>query len=208
MAATAIALAAFATGANAQVQGAFYLGGNLGASYYHDRGLDNRSDLAGILRAGYEWRTDEFLDDRFGFGIELGYADLGKADGKVGTALYKDNQFQGYALSNASLKMSGPTLGGTFRFRFRDRWYLYARAGYLHAQLHLSSRTDQDGVIYRGSGSLHTDGGYAGVGVGYDYNEHFSLGVGYDGYFAKVHQDGVRYDSDVGVISGAATYRF
>jgi OmpA-OmpF porin, OOP family len=78
----------------------------------------------------------------------------------------------------------------------------------MHAQLRLSARTDQDGTTFSGSSDLHTDGGYAGVGVGYDYNEHFSLGLGYDGYYAKVRKDGVHYDSDVGVISGAATYRF
>jgi len=208
MAMAAIVLAAFATAANAQVQGGFFIGGNVGASYYHDHGLDDRSDIASTLRAGYEWRTDEFLDDRFGFGVELGYADLGKAHGKVAGELYKNGQFEGYAIANASLKTTGPTLGGTFRYRFRDRWYLNARAGYMHAQLHSTSRTDLDGESYRGSGNLHADGGYAGIGVGYDYNEHFSLGLEYDGYYAKVRQDGIRYDSDVGVISGAATYRF
>ena len=104
MAMAAIVLAAFATGANAQVQGGFFIGGNLGASYYHDHGLDDRSDIASSLRAGYEWRTDEFLDDRFGFGVELGYADLGKAHGKVAGELYKNGQFVGYAVANASLQ--------------------------------------------------------------------------------------------------------
>ncbi len=203
--AAAVALAAASFSAHAQMQGQFFVSGNAGMSYNYDSDIDKRTGAAGAVRAGYEWQSGAWPDDRFDFGVELGYADLGKA--KANTVVY-----EGYYLGNVEAKYdvhpTGPTLGGNFRFRFNDHWYVFARAGYMHMQLKLNVSVPQYGPSAHVTRNQSTDGAYAGFGMGYDVNEHFGLGFGYDSYYGQGRYQGIKYSNSSGLLSGFAEYRF
>lgn len=183
----AVAMAVVSGGAFAADQGAFFINGNLGQSHFHDRGFNDRSDTSGALRAGYSWQGDTA-----DFGIETGYVDLGKASGSVAI---------GTTAVGFSAKAKGPLLGVNGRYKFRNKMYISGRAGWFHTRMEM----DAGGF---GSGSYNGDGTYAGVGVGYDVTQHFSLGVGFDNYHGRIKFNGRKYGESIGVFSGFAEYRF
>ncbi len=206
-AALAVVALAAAFGAQAEETGAFYVAGNLGSSYAYDRGLSDRTDVAGGVRGGYEWRSDPWPDGHIDFGVELGYVDLGKASGNDHVYVFNsNNNYIGTFPGRFSLHPSGPTLGGTIRWKFADRWFMYGRAGYMHAKQKLSLYVPE--LNLSDTHEIHSNAGYTSIGIGYDFTERFSVGFGYDYYFGSGSYHGLDYNSHIGVASGTAQFRF
>lgn len=188
MTAIAVVLAAASASAMAADGGAFFVNGNLGQSHYHDRGFNSgNTDTSGAVRFGYDWNADAWS-----YGVEGGYVDLGKATGTFYTP---------YGTAGLNVKTSGWLLGGNGKYRFANHMFVSARLGWF--------RSTFDGSISGvGSQSFSGNGGYAGVGLGYDFNRHFSLGVGYDTYHARATVFGIKAKESIGVYSAFAEYRF
>ena len=189
IAAFAAVLAAVSTSSFATDPGAFFINANVGQSNFHDRGdFSNNTDTNATLRAGYYWQS-EVVD----FGVEGGYASMGKAKGSiVGPNL---------STFNYAAKVTGPLAGATIKFKFRNKMFLSARAGYFGSKINLSA----DGL---GSQSKSEGGSYIGAGVGYDLTPQFSLGVNWDEYHARASFYGVGTKFGITAISGFAEYRF
>jgi len=167
--------------------GTFFINGNLGQSSYNSGTATNNTAFSSAVRAGYTW-----YNDTWNFGVEAGYVDLGSLHGPINvdgiSARYTD-------------KASGPLLGANLKYKFENKWFISGRAGYLYSTIKAS-------VSGLGSQSISGNGGYAGLGVGYDITPHFSLGLDYDLYRARAKADGLQFRGYVGVTSAFAEYRF
>lgn len=155
------------------------------------------------LLGGYRWKAGPDL----GLGLEAGYADLGNyklsnlgSSGSV-NQLSRQNALHGWVL------------GGNGRINVLPHWYISAHGGYFHA--------NNNGGVYNGTLSqdlFHggdSGGYYAGIGTGWDFNDHFGLGVKYDYFHASagsVHDVPTNTDFAVrrstGIVSVNAEYRF
>jgi len=183
------ALAAASGSAVADEPGAFFINGNLGQSTYHDSTFSNYTDTSGAIRAGYSWQSD-VVD----FGVEAGYVDLGTASTQLTSDLPGLSE-------KVSAKASGPLLGLNLKYKFQNHMFVSARGGLFH------SSVDVD-VGNFGSERFHGNGGYLGAAAGYDFNQHFSLGLAYDGYHARIDSGEAKGNESIGVFSGFAEYRF
>ena len=139
--------------------GNFFINGSLGQSDYHlpssartNLSKVDRQDNAAALRLGYRWNS--VVD----YGVELGYAYLGKAKGRYETdsASYHDRT-----------KMHGWTLGGKLNYDITPNWFVSARAGWIRA--HNNVKVSYDTPVVDGAVSRSTTrtGEYFGAGVGY-----------------------------------------
>lgn len=190
--AAAALLAAASTAAMAD-DGAFFINGNLGQSRYHDSGFNDKTDTAGAVRLGYDWNAGAFS-----FGAEGGYVDLGKASG-LGYVPYYAGPYGGtYGIS---AKTSGWLLGGNFKYRFGNNMYLSSRAGWFRS-------TFDTNVSGLGSQSYSGNGGYAGLGLGYDFNRNFGIGASYDRYHGRATIYGERVGENIDMFSAFAEFRF
>ncbi len=187
IAACAALLVAASSSSFAAEQGAFFINGNLGQSNFHDHGFSNHTDTSSALRAGYYWQSD-VVD----FGVEGGYVNLGQAGGSVSP--------YGMAV-NYSAKVTGPLLGANMKYKFRNRMFVSARAGWFRSKFEVSA----DNLV---SQSVTGNGAYSGVGVGYDINSHFSLGVNFDEYHGRATIYGTKAKEGISSLSGFAEYRF
>ena len=156
----------------------------------------------GVL-GGYRWKAGPDL----GLGLEAGYSDLGN---------YKLSNLGSSGSVNQSSRenaLRGWMLGANGRINLLPQWYLSMHGGYFHA--------NNNGGAY--NNSLSQDlfhggdrgGYYAGIGTGWDINEHFGLGLKYDYYHAsagRVHDVPTNSDFAVrrstGIVSLDAEYRF
>lgn len=152
---------------------------------------------------GYRWKAGPDA----GLGLEAGYADLGN---------YKLSNLTSNGSVNQSSRQNalrGWMLGANGRINLLPHWYIGAHAGYFHA--------NNNGGVY--NGSLNQDlfhggkrgGYYAGLGTGWDFNDHFGLGVKYDYFHASagsIHDVPTNADFAVrrstGIVSLDAEYRF
>lgn len=183
----AVVLAAASSCAFATDPGAFFVNGNLGQSHYQDKGFSDRTDVSTAVRAGYSWQSN-VVD----FGVEAGYVDLGKARGTVTAGNFN---------ANYSAQGKGPLLGIDLKYKFVSKWFVSGRLGYFRSTL-------VENISGLGSQNFSGDGGYVGVGTGYDITPHFSLGASYDNYHGRVKYAGTSYADNIGVLSGFAEYRF
>lgn len=139
----------------------WYIDGAVGQASVDDQGIDDQ-DTA--FRGGVGWR---FLEN---FGAEVGYQDLGKVGEEVAIGG-----------ATASVSTDGFYAGVSGKIPLYDAntgFYLNARAGLYF--------WDATGRLRDGSTSVRLDDSgndfYVGVGAGYDFNEQFGLGLGYDRY--------------------------
>jgi OOP family OmpA-OmpF porin len=189
IAAFAALLVTASTSSFAADQGAFFINTNVGQSNFHDHGdFSSDTPINATLRAGYYWQSEVW-----DFGLEGGYASLGKAKGSI--------VVPGFSTFNYAAKVDGPLAGATLKYKFQNRMFLSARAGYFGSRINLSG----DGL---GSQTKSGGGSYIGAGVGYDLTPHFSLGVNWDEYRARVSSSGVTTKFGITVLSGFAEYRF
>jgi len=201
------ALPAFAQD-QAPVQNAksgWYLDGDLGVSYL-SKGPYNGSNYAGALTGGYRWAVSPDMS----IGPELGYVYLGKQDVRDS---YRDAFYANGQSGKTRSNLRGATLGGAMRLNFNPSWYLNLRAGLLDARG--SGLSDSREQPVRRS-FTNNFGYYAGIGTGWDINNHWSLGVNYNYY--QVSRDlktmpngqraGTRAHLDTQTLTASAEYRF
>ncbi len=194
----AVMLAATSVAASAQ-EGQFFINGNLGKSNVSgsSQGGDD-SATAWALRLGYAWR-----ESALSYGLEAGYADLGKTS-QSGTYGYIDsNAVQHLAPYSYSRSIEGWMLGGNLKYDFGSQWYLSARGGWFRPEVTTTS-TGFNGARYQGS--YADDRWYAGIGTGYNFSRSWSVGVSYD-YFdlGSSHYSGSNYVSSYSI---ALEYRY
>lgn len=151
--------------ANASGATGFFLDGALGRASNNFGGSDNTVSL---IDFGYRWSQ---------FGLDLGYVDMSRAN----SPLYKDQQGVVPQIFQFGSKESGLTLDASRRWQFGNHWYFDVRAGlyswhntfyekyYAPAVIHSKSR--QSAVSWNG-----------GIGVGYNVNDKFSVGLRWDAY--------------------------
>jgi hypothetical protein len=192
-----------AVSSSAMADGQFFLNGEAAGSEVNIANLQNNSDnsAAGALRFGYLWNSES---REMSWGIETGYADLGKITG-----------YNNYAVSNLggpydpiriSVKTYGELLGGNFKLHYGDYgWFLSTRGGFFHSQTTAHAR---DELGYASiSSSSNGSGFYAGIGLGYDFNTHIGVSLNYD--FYQTRANGI-YDGhfNTNVYGGTFEYRF
>lgn len=206
-AAVALALGAASTASFADT-GNFFVNGNLGTSDYRVNnafgGFDDllgsnnssvdKKDLAGAVRIGYRWNS--VVD----YGVETGYVNLGNAESRTA------NDF-----SHASFKQKsrGWLLGGNLNYNINDNWYVSARGGWYRAHNAFQFRSYAPVGNFRYSSSTTGTGEYVGVGVGYNINKAFSVGVNYDNYHSNGNSsDTYQLSTNVAMYSVFGEYRF
>lgn len=199
VATAALALAGACTASLAQDGGGLFINAGVGQSKYHVGqampGVDavDDADTAEALRLGYLWHGTA------DFGLEGGYADLGKRRmSSVGNAVLQD----------VTVHAKGWMLGAIGEFHFADRWFLCARGGWLRTSTDVTYRYADPVTSSSADGSADGDGWYGGVAVGYDVARHASLGLGYDNYHVKGRSGQVSADANVGSYMLTYEYRF
>jgi OOP family OmpA-OmpF porin len=178
-AAVAVVLGA-ASAASFADSGNFFVNGNAGQANWRDDGAarslsaqpgvtnvnQDNNGLAGALRVGYRWHS--VVD----YGVELGYAYLGENTVRVSTS---------DASGNLKQKSRGYLMGGNLNWNITDSWYVSGRAGWYRGRNVLQGRVySAEG---RSAGTLDTytaTGEYMGLGVGYNINPQFSVGLNFD----------------------------
>ena len=152
---------------------------------------------------GYRWKVGQDL----GLGVEAGYTDLGN---------YKLSNLGNNGSVNQSSTQNalrGWMLGGNGRINVLPQWYISAHAGYFHANNNGGAYNNTvSQTLFHGGDK---GGYYAGIGTGWDINQHFGLGVKYDYYHASagnLHDVPSNSDFSVrrstGIVSLDAEYRF
>lgn len=157
-----------------------------------DGAKDDDNDTSFSLRGGYYYTPN--------FGFEFFYSDFGGYEQEA-TAEYDDGSVEIGKLSLDTAAI-GAGIFGKKNFGQDDLgFYVGGRAGVLHA------KTDLKAV-----GGLDTDdswnAAYAGIGIGYDFNPNFGLGLSYDYTQGKPEFYGVETKVKVQTLSLGLEYRF
>jgi len=179
---------ALAASAQAEDLTGWFVNGGAGHANY-SASVDNFSlgtagGTAAILNVGY--RT-QFI------GFEAGYTDLGSVSSS-------DQLGDSYKLSG-----NGLTFGINGHFNPTEHWYISSRVGGLRWRLNASVTTP----TVSGSASENGLGWYAGVGTGYDFNRHWSVGVAYNYYaISKSYPGYGNFDIGSNLFTADAEYRF
>ena len=161
----------------------FYIDGAVGQASVDEQGIDD-SDSA--YRIGAGWR---FLEN---FGAEIGYVDLGTVSEAVAIGG-----------ATASLSADGLSAGIAGKIPLSDAsngFYLSARGGMYWWDATGRARIGNTTVEITDSSNDF----YVGIGGGYDFNEQFSLGVGFDRYQIDDNNADASYD----ILSVAGEVRF
>lgn len=137
-----------------------YVDGAAGQASVSDQGFDDNDTS---FRIGAGWR---FLEN---FGTEIGYVDLGKVADTIAPGV------------TASLEADGLYAGVAGKIPLHEGtngFYLNARGGLLWWEANGRARAGTTTIALDDSASDF----YVGVGGGYDFNEQFGVGVGFDRY--------------------------
>jgi len=167
--------------------GNWFIGANAGQTHIAE-GPYNDHPAAYSLTGGYRWKVGQDL----GLGVDVGYNDLGN--------LRLKNVFNSQNVNQTSERQAlrGWTAGVNGKINVYKGWYFSGRAGVYGWK--------GDGYSDQDFNRHHLDkvDYYAGAGTGYDFNDHFSLGLAYDYYHAS--KQGVDLTTDAATVS--AEYRF
>ena len=120
------------------------------------------------LDVGYRWSW---------FGLDVGYVDLSRAN----TPIRKDQQGVVPYIYRYGSKESGVTLDASGRWQIADHWYYEVRAG-LYSWHNTFYQTYYAPTASHSKSSQSAVSWNAGLGVGYNFTENFSLGLRYDAY--------------------------
>ena len=144
----------------------FFVDGRIGSASVDEDDFDDDSS-AFQINGGYRWG---------GWGVEAGYVSFSEFEGE-------DGDFE------LEADIDGFTLGVNGRSNFASNWYLSGRLGAFFWE------ADADAVVPGPNNTLiqvsaDEDGTdlYAGVGVGYDFSDQWSVGLAYD-YFGPERND-------------------
>ncbi|MDE2249272.1 MAG: porin family protein [Xanthomonadaceae bacterium] len=140
------------------------------------------------LTGGYRWKVGQDL----GLGLDVGYNDLGNFRLK--------NAFSSNPVNLTSQRQAlrGWTAGANGRINVWQGLYISGRAGIYGWK--------GDGYSDQDINRHHLDkvDYYGGAGLGYDFNQHFGVGLSYDYYHAS--KNGIDLSSDTASVT--AEYRF
>ncbi|UPG89867.1 autotransporter outer membrane beta-barrel domain-containing protein [Luteibacter aegosomaticola] len=206
-AAAALSFASFA--ANAATHDGAFVSVTAGGSHYDVSGSSaydkNDSSVGGLV--GYRW----VVDRPFSIGVEAGYVNLGKMT-YSDTATYGSSDQYSDTIK-AKFKGKAVLVGASGKWDLPNGFTITAHAGVAHSQIDLSAREYVDGPgvsrtykLY--DGTSHDNAIYAGLGFGYDFNEHFGISVVYDHYALKAEDLTGKHTVNVGVFGGNVEYRF
>jgi len=207
-AALAVAMVAGAGTAMAADDGHFFVNGELGSKSFSlstaVKDVKDKEAIGGV-RFGYMWNNGPFS-----FGPEIGYVILGSVNG-IAVAQPVDGVSPRIVTPDylVRLKTSGWTIGGNGKFQFGDHWFVSGRGGLFRANTRTRPADITTSQVVYSHKNAKTSY-YAGVGAGYDFNEHFGLGVNFDYYRAKVNLGGGDKTSGFGIKTYGVTaeYRF
>jgi OOP family OmpA-OmpF porin/outer membrane immunogenic protein len=172
------------------------------------KGNKGRRTGYGVL-GGYRWKVGPDL----GLGLEAGYTDLGNY--RVKNVFRSDDDVDQKGSKNA---LRGWMLGVNGKINLVPQWYISAHGGYFRANdnnNNYNNSVSQD-LGFSNGGRPNRGSWYAGVGTGWDVNEHFGVGVTYDYFHAnagKVTDNLTGATSpglkrSTGIVSLAGEYRF
>lgn len=187
---TAALIAVPVTGNAADGKGGFFVNGNVGHSKLNDSVYDD-SDTGYSVNGGYRWA----FSPAFALGVEGGYTNPGDFSLDSGVVPASPSPL---IVGKASI--DGWTLGVNAHWNLSDTWYLSGRTGLFNADVKADFVSFD--VPFRVKGRSHDM--YAGVGVGYDFSDRFSLGLNYDQY--KAGRSGLDFDTDR--VSASGEMRF
>jgi OOP family OmpA-OmpF porin len=170
----------------------FFVAGQLGQSQYRvdSDTLNHNHGVFQNVRFGWRWNGL--------IGPEIGYVYLGQPKWSDG-------------YSQLSVKPRAATVGVNGKYNFYQNWFVTAHAGYMRSQ------TKFDAIGAFGSDRYKTwnSGLYAGLGVGYDVTNNFSLALNYDNYrlqsgnSTSLDNIGVPHErANVAAYSASVEYRF
>ncbi|AHX11991.1 autotransporter [Dyella jiangningensis] len=167
--------------------GNWFINGSVGEGHVANGPYNDHPTTYGI-NGGYRWKVGQDM----GLGVEVGYNDQGN---------YKlKNIFNSQPVNQTNEKndLRGWTAGVNGKINVWDGLYVSGRAGIYGWKGH--------GYDNNSINRHHLDdvSWYGGAGVGYDFNQHFSLGVSYDYFDAK--KQGVDLSTDTASVT--AEYRF
>ncbi|NID15790.1 outer membrane protein [Luteibacter yeojuensis] len=172
------------------------------------RGEKGRRTGYGLL-GGYRWKVGPDL----GLGLEAGYADLGNF--RVKNVFESGQDVNQKSTRNA---LRGWMVGVNGKINLVPQWYISAHGGYFRANDNNQNYNNSVGQDLGFSSGGRPDRGswYAGLGTGWDVNEHFGVGVSYDYFHAdagKVRNNATGEVSrglkrSTGIVSVAGEYRF
>jgi OOP family OmpA-OmpF porin len=167
--------------------GNWFIDGSVGQAHVN-KGPYNDHPTTYAINGGYRWKVGQDL----GLGVDVGYNDLGNF--KLKNA-FNSNDVNLTSQRNA---LRGWTAGVNGKINVWQGLYISGRAGVYGWKGHGYSnqdinRHDLDRVSY-----------YGGAGVGYDFSDHFGLGLSYDYFHAKKDQ----IDLSTDTASLTAEYRF
>jgi opacity protein-like surface antigen len=180
--------AAFAQSAPTQTaQQGWYVGAQAGYGQVNSGAYNNQGNYIGGINGGYRFA----INPEASFGVEAGYQYLGFIDAKGANNV-----------SSNRARLDGPTLGANLRWNFNPDWYAEIRAGAFYAQGQgLTNGFDAYDRFERVRP-------YAGVGVGYNINQNFSVGVNYNYYDGSSRGGNQGVQLDTNAVTVAAEYRF
>jgi OmpA-OmpF porin, OOP family len=184
----AAAPAVFAQDTSSQqlAQQGWYVGAEAGYGEVNKGAYDSNGDVVGGIKGGYRFA----LNTNTSLGLEAGYEYLGQDDARG-------------ARGNASLrsKLYGPTLGANLRYNFTPKWYGEVRGGAFFAEG--QGLTNSPNPSYQRFDRTRY---YAGVGVGYNITQKWSVGVNYNYYDGSNRNHGAQLDTNA--VTVAAEFRF
>ena len=167
--------------------GNWFVDGSVGQSHINE-GPYNDHPTTYALTGGYRWKVGQDL----GLGVDVGYNDLGNF--QVKNVFNSDD----VNLTGRRNALRGWTAGVNGRINVWQGLYVSGRAGVYGWKG--EGYNDQDFNRHH----LDKVDYYVGAGVGYDFNDHFGLGLSYDRYHAS--KDGVNLSTDAASLT--AEYRF
>ena len=178
--------AAFAQSSSAPTaQQGWYIDGEVGYGQINKGPYDSNGDAIGGIKGGYRFA----INPEMSVGVEAGYQYLGRID-----ARYSND-------SSLRSKLYGPTLGANLRYNFTPKWYGEVRAGAFYAQG--QGLTDSYNSSYQRFDRTRY---YAGVGVGYNLTQNWSVGVNYNYYDGSNRNHGVQLQTNA--YTASVEYRF
>lgn len=179
--------AAFAQSSPAQTaQQGWYVGAEAGYGQINKGPYDSNGDAIGGIKGGYRFA----INPNMSVGVEAGYQYLGQVDARGASGV-----------SSLRSKLHGPTLGVNLRYNFTPAWYGELRTGAFYAQG--QGLTDSAIPVYQRFDRTRY---YAGVGVGYNISQNWSVGVNYNYYDGSNRNHGVQLQTNAYTVS--AEYRF
>ncbi|MBA2077407.1 MAG: hypothetical protein BGP10_05965 [Rhodanobacter sp. 68-29] len=181
--------------------------GSNGSGFNFLKGEKGRRTGYGVL-GGYRWKVGNDL----GLGLEAGYADLGNFRVKN---VFNSQDVNQTSSTNA---LRGWLLGANGRINLTQQWYLSAHGGYFRSNDNdhsFNNSIGQDLGLTSG-GRSDRSSWYAGLGTGWDINEHVGVGVQYDYFHANAGKIKDTTTGEVstglkrstGIVSIAGEYRF